>query len=260
MSKDQVFFAHGSEGFDYDTCFLKSSHYLEGNWSTILTNVKKGGYRPGIEPPVEWINDKGESLLIFQLRQWNFNEAKGKVDLYAYNQTTNDYEWIIEDLTPTGNSAIHLPLIHNDKVYFLGMRTVSCVDPATGELIWQVEPGSSFASCLAIVAENMLIANGDNDDLYAFNLDTGTKIWENKNTASTVDNMVYYQGHIYFGSAGDGQLHCIRTSDGQEIWAKDSPNERNYSAGFRQGITINPETGILYTTDAYFAMAIQLEE
>ncbi len=251
-----------SKSFKWDSCSLVSSNLDFQNWKNVFTLVKKNDYVPSIEPPASWINSNGETILIFQNRSHNFTVGDGKIDLYAYNLTQEKIEWVHEDITESGNSSVYQPIVHNDMVYFQGLKSLHCYNIETGDLVWERKfPEAGFLTCNMVLADDKLIANGDAANLWALNLDTGETIWNNTTIKShNSGNMIYHKGIVYFTSEGNGTLCAVETSNGSTIWEEDSPNEDDNSTYFKGGVAINPTLNHLYVIDGAFAMCIKLPE
>ena len=260
---DNIYWTYLNKGFKPDTCILVRSGFDNQNWKNVFTLVKTNDYNPGIEPPVSWENTNGETVLLFQNRSYNFDIGDGKIDFYAYNIDQESVEWMHEDITLSGNSSIYKPIVYNDRVYFQGSNSLHCFDIASGLLVWErLFAGAGFITCTMIMAEDRLIANGDGQDLWALNPETGETIWNNTTIKShNSGNMIYHDGIIYFSSAGNGTLCAVRLSDGSTIWEEDSPNDDGWNNNsFGAEIAINAELGCLYTIDDVYAMCIKLPE
>jgi hypothetical protein len=74
--------------------FLVRSNISIGIWDTIYTQLKIDNFEPGIQPPsASWKNNKGEEIIFFQIRYWDFPGSKGRIDWLAYNITTKKEEY-----------------------------------------------------------------------------------------------------------------------------------------------------------------------
>ena len=262
---DYVYHVHEPFGVKDSVVFLVRAHVDVGVWDTIYSVKTQNGYTPSLHPPGFWVNPQGDTILFFQNRQWNFPAGDGQIDLIAYNLTKGSTLYEIIDLDPQGDSNVRPPLIWEDKIYFIGVRTVYCIDAPTGEIIWKKyfsEVGEHLWTCNILIAENKLIVNPDNQNLYALNPHTGEEIWKETNSGSTCwDDMVFYKGIVYFGSWGEGRLYAVDAQTGEHIWAEQSPNKAKDSrANINTGVAINPDLGYIYTADGFFAMCIKLPE
>lgn len=258
---DNVFWTYIDKGFKPDTCMLIRSEFGMQEWKNVLTLTKTNDFHPGIEPPVSWENDNGETILIFQNRSYNFEIGKGKIDLYAFNLDQEVIEWVKEDITESGNSSIYQPIVFDNKVYFQGSSSLHCFDIATGELVWErLFAGAGFLTCNMVMTDGRLIANGDAQNIWALNSSTGETIWHNTTLKShNAGNMIAYDGVVYFTSEGNGTLCAVKVSDGSILWEETTPNYDGWnSAAFLSGIAINEDLGYLYAIDGFYAMCIKL--
>lgn len=234
------------------------------NWEVVYSVDITNGFRPSLHPPVFYENVAGETIAIFQNRQYNFDLGQGKVDLYAYNIDVDSLVWFNENVDPTGNSSVSKPIIDNDLFYFQGAKRVICIDINSGEEIWMHETvgNGSYLICNMVLAEGKLFLNRDGKNIRALDKSTGEEIWKNEIVKSENSaRMAYHDGIIYFVSEGRGTLCALRADNGGIIWEEDSPNDDTFNGlGFRGGLTINPDLGLLYAIDGRYVMAIKLAE
>ena len=272
---DKMYYNHrgfiggATSGIDPDSSILYRSSANNQKWEAVftLTKADNDGYAPNILPPTSWIKPNGDTLLLFQNRSFNFPLHIGKIDFYAYNLAQDSVEWVNEDITSSGNSSIYLPIVYDDKVYFQGSNSIHCFDVLTGEEIWNRHlPGQSFLTCNAVLSESKLIVNGDGNEVFALNSETGNTIWNKTNAdAANAGNMIYHNGNVYFAAVSDdgyGKLYALRVSDGSTVFAEKSPNrdELGGGASFTAGIAIDPSTNYLYANDRFYFMCIKLPE
>jgi outer membrane protein assembly factor BamB len=232
------------------------------NRDTVFSIKEPDGYRPNIFPPSGWKNEKDETVLVFQNRQWNFDAVDGKIDLYAYNVTADSIYWVIDDLVPDGNSNVRPPLIEGNRVFFLGGRTLFCIDVETGAILWDRQFNNGASGLLTsnvILAEGKLIVNPDDRTLYALDPETGATLWSDDDSGSNCSNMVAHDGIVYFTSAGRDRLYAVDIHTGEHYWEERSPHRRDFpNAQFVfQGVAVDPETGYVYTSDKYFIMCLK---
>ncbi len=107
--------------------------------------------------------------------------------------------------------------------------------PAAGlKQVWQKEIGTGFSS-IAVVDDRLYTMGyeGGNDVVFCLNADSGEEIWSKKYAAPLVNNL--HEGgpgatptvdgdHVYTFSR-DGQLHCFKTKDGEQVWKRESAKE-----------------------------------
>jgi outer membrane protein assembly factor BamB len=227
-----------------------------GSISTIFSKGMEDGFTPRLMPPGLWINQQNENILFFRNRKYNWDENETLSDVFMYNADMEEleYEW---KNVPWSNSSLY---IFDDKIYSSGNDTMYCVDIISKEIIWKEYIGQNAFSNF-FIEKNVLIVNPDNRTIMGLNPQTGETIWQETDSGSTCSNMHYHDGIVYFSSLGRGLLYAVDIETGEHIWAEKTPNKQAYSnANFGMGITIDKENGYLYTTDAYFVMAIKLPE
>ncbi len=248
-----------------------ASYYVRANihngiWDTLFMLKIEDGYRPTLHPPSLWVSPVGDSILIFQNRQWNFPVSDGRIDLLAYNLKTRTFEWKVKDFDPEGNSNVIEPTVYNNKIYFQAARIVYCFDAATGNKLWSWHTPlltDNLLSATLLVAENKLFVKPNNQySLYGLDLNTGQTLVKIDDVGPGQGALSYYNGIIYYASGA--RLYAIRPSTKEVIWHDLSPNEKGPGpwAGrtYFDDVVVSPEHGCVFIGDRFFLMAIKLIE
>lgn len=243
-----------------------------GKWDTVYTQSKIENFEPHIHPPsVSWKNSKGEEVIFFQIRYWDFPNSKGRIDWLAYNLTIKKEEYRFNNIDRGQIGSIMPTRLYGDNVYFLCINSLFCINKNDGKILWQKnfdKNGETFTSCSPFVAENKLLVKPDNRTLYALDPSTGAEVWVDTDNGSGAGEMVYHNGLVYYTCDGNGKIYAIEPSTGKKIWAEPSPNHyknkfngnrrfSNANIGFG-GIAIDTTLGYLYTSDFYFVMCLKL--
>ncbi len=248
----------GNNGYDY----LVRINIETGQWEVLYTRYVTNGYTPSLEPPGFWLKSNGDTVLVFQNRSTaNSFPHHGQIDLFAYNMTQGNMEWEIIDLDADGNSNVRPPLVWEDKIYFAGSRMMYCIDAPTHEIIW-TKPLYQMLMSNWLIANEKLIVKPDNDEIFALNPHTGEEIWRETGSGETCGDMVYHDGMVYFNCLGTGKLYAVDVETGEHVWAEHPPNRKKgfKGASFYDGVAVDPERGVLYTSDEFFALCIKLPE
>ncbi|HMS30300.1 MAG TPA: PQQ-binding-like beta-propeller repeat protein [Saprospiraceae bacterium] len=229
----------------------------------ILTIEDKGSFEAGFESLAFWKNPKGEQIMFFQNRQYDFKNRERRIDLYAYNMALGKMEWQVDSFTITGNTSVFPIIVKEDRLYFQGSNEAFCFSCYDGSLIWnRYFPGEGFFLANAILAEGKYILKSESKYMFAMDEYTGKETWVNENAGTSSSNMIYHKGYVYYetGQDGLGVIRRIRVSSGQYDWTYFPSNYPKYSnASFGlSGIAIDPETDYLYSNDRIFHMCIRL--
>lgn len=265
---DHIYTEHSSKIVLDTASYFVRADINTGIWDTLFVLKSDEGYRPSLFPPSLWVSPIGDSILIFQNRQWNFPASDGRLDMLAYNLRTRSFEWTNKDFDPVGNSNIETPLIHENKVFLQAEKAVYCFDAATGTRLWKWDAplsGDNLMQANMVVAEGKLYVKPNNDRaLYALNLVTGKTVDYIQNAGVGQGILSYHNGILYYASEGDGKIYAIHLTQRRVIWGDKSPTEA--LPGKWQGDTtcrnlrVSPEHNCVFVADNYFLMAIALPQ
>ena len=233
--------------------------------SEVMTIRDKGSFTAGFESLAFWIRPDGDTLMIFQNRQYDFPNRNRRIDLYAYNMSDRRMAWKVDSFTITGNTSIHPIIIKGDKLFFQGSNEAFCFNCNDGSLVWnRYFPGESFFITNAILEKGLYVLKSETKLMIALDEATGTTVWENPTAGTSSSNMIFYKDHLYYetGQHGLGVLRRLKISDGQEDWTYFSSNyaqHLNVSFG-PSGIIIDPVTNYIYANDRVYHMCIRIPQ
>jgi outer membrane protein assembly factor BamB len=268
LINDYIYEAHNAKGTINPASYMTRADIRTGKFDTLFVKHMDNEYSTRLYPPSLWISETGDSVLIIQNRQWNFPASDGRIDLVAFNLKTRNIVWEVKDFDSIGNSNVVPPLIYDNKIYFQAQKNLYCFDAKTGNILWNWSVPKNYDDLLhanLIIAEGLLFVKPNNEtNLYGINPNTGQVSKAFIDVGTGQGTMEYYNGIIYYSSAGTGKLFAIRISTGEIIWHHDSPNET--LPGKWKGkttfddITVSPEHGCVFLSDHFFFMAIKLPE
>ena len=168
-------------------------------------------------------------------------------------------EWEHLEVDQWGNSNIRAPLIDGDYCYFVGLGSAYCFNIHTGEKIWQYDHDVAWQLSNFLIHENNFIIKDDQSNLLAINKNSGQLRWKNTDASACCVTMRLYGDRIYYGNAG---LYIVDARTGEMLHRDlQSPNKEEYpGAEFSNTVAVDLEERIMYATDGYFVMAMELPE
>ncbi len=136
----------------------------------------------------------------------------------------NTKQWVYERIpmieTPTFNSSVYWPKIHNNKFYASVGKNLVCHDLDTGEQLWIKPFAEDFLFSGFIIEEDKIIANNEDTYTYALHAISGGTVWRTE-TSGTSGRMSYLNGIVYFVGGSSGKLHAIDVNTGEHVWKLD---------------------------------------
>lgn len=241
-----------------------------GQQNIIFTKYTENGYEQSFESILGWVSPSGDSVLVFQARQHNFSLFKGKVDVLAYNMSSDSLLWTVEDITFDGNSSVKKSSIANNKLYFQGMQSQHCIDLLTGEVVWTVNYISQnvgFFEADNLYVDGKLFARSQ-ESIFAYDANSGNEIWRIDDLyGSESGKMDFYKGNLYFTAVDyksdiwyQRKIICLNANTGELVW-KSAVMQGDYTfSWFKEGVVIDQSTGYLYTNDSKNIVCVDLDK
>ena len=242
-------------------------------WDTIFTQNKIDNYVPNIERSSIWVDTKGNSVALFQIRYVEFGTAtsRDRTDFVAYNITQKQIYFRFNEIDSFKTGSIEYPYIYGNNAYVTLTRSIYCFDLINKKIKWSktMLPGETFSGAEPfLMVENKLYLKPDNNTLYSLNPETGEQIWVDTNAGVGNYGMFYNNGILYYTCDGSGTIVALDLATRKKIWNEPSPNKypnkfngnrrfNNANIGFG-GIAIDSAAGLLYTSDFYFGMCLKL--
>lgn len=259
-------------GDDHETSLL-SYNPESGEFDKIfqMFSAVNNGYVSSFESFAAYPKNNGDTLLLFQNRQINFQTFKDRIDLYALNLRTLEVEWKRDSIDQEGNSSVQSMLVVGDKVYFMGVITLFCIDARNGQTIWEKRFNKSYPVgqlnetllfTTLVIVDGKLIVKPTDKHMYAIDPENGNEIWKLDNAATSPESMSVYKDLVLFPSSGKDGIFAHRVSDGKLMGRLLSPNvsDSKYSgAQIVTGIAVDEKEGLLFCTDGYFGMCFKID-
>ena len=196
--------------------------------------------------------------------------------LYNYNLTEGRLEWV-SDTIPKNSSILpvpgFLPRVEGDKI-LIESNSIQAYDIKTGELDWiDNSHTNTFAWNTHLTAANgKVFGNNENGYMIALDVDTGAELWRT-DTGGTGSRIEYYDEKVYISQiTGYFIKDENRYADGSSLLVLDANNgdilhhiEAPYQTPdnhqyWDDVITVDQETGLIYTADHNKVMCIELED
>ncbi len=242
-----------------DSSSIRICNLLDGDCREVFRTLKKNNFETHITGIAIFENVVNDTLIIFQNRQIVLNPYEIKVDLHCYNITQKRMEWEHLEVDQWGNSNIRAPLIDGDYCYFVGLGSAYCFNIHTGEKVWQYDHNVAWQLSNFLIHDNNFIIKDDQSNLLAINKTTGQLSWKNDDASGCCVTMRLYGDRLYYGNSG---LFIVDARNGKMLHRDlQSPNKEEYpGAEFKNTVAVDLEQKIMYATDGYFVMAMELPE
>jgi len=257
---DFIYTTISDKSIQQENDFLVRRNVNGGIWDTLTTISKEDGFTPFIYTPTGFVAPSGDSMLLFSVGKWNFQESKGQSDYYCLLLKDRSIKWRLKDWDKEATSVLY-PVIYDRKVYFQGHHSIYCVDIQTGIEKWRFvmpNPLEDTKSCHLIIVDNKLYIKGKNyNTLRCLDPQTGNQIWANSDLGGGTEKLQYANGMVMFTS--HYYLCIVNGTSGKTIWKKKSPNS-NGDVNFNGWvpIAVNIKDSIIYACDKQNIMAIKM--
>lgn len=195
--------------FNHKKAIYTTALDLQGNqlWQTKITDyVTHQGYGASPMP-------YGSLVLVSA-------DNKGGGVVKALHRSNGNVVWE-HDRPKTPNYVS--PMIHTidgkDRLFLCGCNLVSCLEPETGKLLWEVK-GSTTECVTSIVTdgESIFTSGGyPKNHVAAYRVDQKGKVLWDKGTRVYVPSMLVHEGHLY-AVMDAGFAVCWDCKTGEEKW------------------------------------------
>jgi outer membrane protein assembly factor BamB len=162
----------------------------------------------------------GASPFLYQDLVIVCSDNKGGGAVAAMNRETGKMIWRNDrPKEPNYVSPVVFNIDGRDQLFLSGCNLVTCLEPSTGETIWEV-PGSTTECVVTMVTDGKRVFTSGGypkNHTVAINADgSGEVAWQNS-TRVYVPSMIIYQEHA-FAVADAGFAVCWESATGKEIW------------------------------------------
>lgn len=149
------------------------------------------------------------------------------------------------------------PVVARDAVVVVAARGVVALDPATGEVLWEMDRSEGPAGTPAVVGELVVHASGSESSgaLVARNLEDGIEAWRAFVDGSVPGGLVASGGLVYAATT-EGTVVAVEAGTGEERWRSEVEGRIEATPAVAGGLVLvaseNRQTGVttLYALDA----------
>ena len=188
--------------------------------------------------------------------------------LYNYNITNGELEWVT-DTIPKNSHLLSvpgfLPRVEGGKI-LIESNSIQAYNIETGQLDWiDNSHTNTFAwNTHLTAADGKVFGNNENGYMIALDVDTGEELWRT-DTGGTGSRIEYYDEKVYINEitrSGASYLMILDANTGEILHDIPSPYEifgENHWY-WDDVITVDQETGLIYTADHNKVMCLELED
>ena len=245
-----------SDGSDfYSAIFLTNIN--TGDIQEVKRFSMENGYRPELNTPLLYRNSIGELVYFQTYTLYNSSlEPEAIVNTIAYNIDREEIyfenEGMIDDIGYE---------YHDHKIYgstYPNGSELICIDAETFEVLWEADtPGGIGRSGISFIKDNLIHGSEALDtgnEIYCRDKNTGELKWKSQGVAQS-SRHGHYEGKIYFSN---GNLFVLDLQNGSKLHTAISPDyEENEGAFFDRVLSIDPETGRIYTANYISALCYE---
>ncbi len=137
----------------------------------------------------------------FDAQNTHFNPDENVVNSTNVSQLTGKWTY------PTKSNP-STPIVRKDNVYFAAHSGTVTVLRTSGNVMWSKTIPTTISSIAPAVYYGIVYVGADDNNLYAFNYNTGALLWTLPTGGPILSSTIIAAGTAYFGS-GDGKLYAI---------------------------------------------------
>ncbi len=167
---------------------------------------------------------------------------------WYYDQRVNLYNvtdsiWIYKDIIaakPKQNNS-GWSKSYQGNIYFTAGQELFCYEMMTSKQLWKREFPHDFTFSGFEIADNIMVANCENQRTYGINITNGSLIWESEGsgTSSRLQNRIM-NGVVYFSGGGPQFIFAKDIKTGKTFWKLDPSLFEETGTDWRKDINVIP--------------------
>lgn len=175
--------------------------------------------------------------------------------LHLYNIDEGEIQWVSDtidlDTRASGTAGLR-PKFYEGQIY-LENDAIYSYNVEDGSLAWRNHYHGRFDNSRLTIADGKVFANNDNNKyLISLDAETGVEYWRAP-SANITSRIVHYDDKIYISggltSDNDRRLHIFDATTGEKILDHTLAVNGDFIGEYAKVITVDPSTGLVYTSD-----------
>jgi len=239
---------------------IKSHSYINhatnsnGIWENTYNHFKEDSLNVSLGTPLPF-TWKEKNYIAFRKGKWSSAPPREINNLVLFNLTENKIEWV-SDTIPLNHPLSGTPGVQpafEEGQILLGNDALYSYNVEDGSLEWWKWYGNSFVIGSHLTT-NKGVVYANNQDKYLVGLDvhTGEELFKT-NTGGSTSKIAIHEDKCYLASVtdlGQNRIMAINRITGEIVNSERAPfRSQNKHWVFDKVVTVDPETGLVYTGD-----------
>ncbi len=260
---DQIFKVTWDE-WTNDASISTASIYT-GNWEKLISISKTDSFNVRFYPPTLF-NWNGEKYLSYTMQKWGFTPYEEFNRINLFSLTNDRIIWTSDTIPTNASNGLGSPgsISFHDGQLLLGNKALYSYNVEDGSLEWWKYYGNTFAALrnLPSAQNGKLYANNESRFLVGVDVHTGSEYF-NVESGGICSKAQFYDGKLFETSYGDIKLLGFDADTGEKLYDIVAPfyerNNENRELRFENVLTIDPETGLAYTSDSKHLLVYEFD-
>jgi outer membrane protein assembly factor BamB len=147
--------------------------------------------------------------------------------LVALDKTTGKELWRSPGISSAWNTPVLVTTPEKTQELVVSIQNwVVSVDPDTGKELWKTDGVHRYVCPSVVAHDGIVYAIGGGS--WSLAVKAGGKgdvgkthgLWYDKKLGSNVGSPIYHEGHLYWGSDGNGVVHCQEAATGKVVYSE----------------------------------------